>query len=71
MVQLVGQTKRRNLQQMFADWQQLRRLGIQVMQGSTDGDSVVVLVPVADPHTLRTLKPRYGPVMVSSWLQRA
>ena len=59
------------LQRVVADEQELKRLGIFVMECTTDGDNVVLLVPVADQHTVRTLEQRYGPVMVSAWLQRA
>ena len=59
------------LKRMVADWQELKRLGILVMECSTDGDNVVLLVPVADQRTVWTLEQRYGPVLVSAWLQRA
>lgn len=54
---------------MLADWEDLRRLGIPIMELSTDGDRVTFLVPVADQHTIQTLQQRYGLVDVSIWLQ--
>jgi hypothetical protein len=53
-----------------ADWNELKRLGIHVLELSTDGDSVSFLLPVADQRTVGTLERRYGPVLVSAWLQR-
>jgi hypothetical protein len=45
-------------------------VGIHVLEFSTDGDSVSFLVPVADQRTVEPLEQRYGPVVVSAWLQR-
>jgi len=56
-------------QRVLADSDELRRLGIQIMELSTDGDSVTFLVPVADRHTIQILRQRYGPVEVTGWLQ--
>jgi hypothetical protein len=58
-------------QRLVADWQDLQRQGLHVMECSTDGDAVVVLVPVADQRTVSELTQRYGPVVVNAWLQRA
>lgn len=58
------------VQRLVTDGQALKRLGILVMECSTDGDSVVILVPVADERVVRTLDERYGPVLVSAWLRR-
>src|SRR5262249_26303463 len=49
-------------QRVLADSDELRRLGIQIMELSTDGDSVTFLVPVADRRTIQILQQRYGPV---------
>lgn len=56
-------------QRVLADWDQLRRQGIQIMELGIDGDRVTFLVPVADQHTIQTLQQRYGPVEVTGWLQ--
>jgi hypothetical protein len=58
------------LQRLVGDSKELDRLGIYVMECTTDGDDVAILVPVADGRTVRTLEQRYGPVEVQSWLQR-
>jgi hypothetical protein len=57
-------------QRVLADSDDLRRLGIQIMELGIDGDRLTFLVPVADQHTIQTLQQRYGPVEVTSWLQR-
>jgi hypothetical protein len=57
-------------QRVAADWNELKRLGIHVLELSTDRDSVSFLLPVADQRTVGTLEQRYGPVLVSAWLQR-
>jgi len=59
------------LQRLVADQPELRRQGILVMECAPDGDAVYVLVPVTDNRTVATLTRRYGPVLVSAWLQRA
>jgi hypothetical protein len=56
---------------MWDGWQDLQRQGVHIMECSTDGDAVVVLVPVVDQRTVSTLRQRYGPVVVNAWLQRA
>ena len=58
-------------QRVLADSDELRRLGIQIMELGVDGDSVTFLVPVADSRTLQTLQQRYGPAEVTGWLQPA
>jgi hypothetical protein len=59
------------IQRVTADWQELKRLNIQILEYWTDGDSVAFLVPVVDQRTMATLEQRYGPVLLSAWLQRA
>lgn len=56
-------------QRVLADWDELRRQGIQILELSTDGDSVTFLVAVADRRTIQILQQRYGPVEVTGWLQ--
>jgi hypothetical protein len=57
------------LQRVAADEQELRRLGVDVLECSVDGDAVVLVVPVADQRTVQTLERRYGSVHVTGWLQ--
>ena len=56
-------------QRVLAEWDELRRLGIRILEFSPDGDSVTFLVPVADRRTIQILEQRYGPVEVTGWLQ--
>jgi len=58
-------------QRLVADMRELRRQGVLVMQCAPNGDAVSALVPVADDRTVATLTQRYGPVLVSAWLERA
>ena len=58
-------------QRLVADMRELHRQGVLIMQCAPDGDAISVLVPVADDQTVATLTRRYGPVLVSAWLERA